>query len=152
MSKILLIKWASAVLRFETYWSNMLVITDTLMRCVNNLKEWVRKQGNSRARIAKGSNVLLLKVARYPLRRSLSSLCKSVELKKAEQREGIYVWAVWMGLRVPQFGFLESGSMKISFSGAAINSCKGRWLLWVSRARYNLTLVIHRSNGVTVIQ
>lgn len=90
MSKILLIKWASAVLRFETYWSNMLVITVTLMRCVNNLKEWVWKQGNSRTRIKKGSNVLLLKVAQYPFRRNLSSLCKSVELKKAEQRG--YIW------------------------------------------------------------
>lgn len=29
-----------------------------------------------------------------------------------------------MDLRVPQFGFLESGSMKISFSGAAIHSHK----------------------------
>lgn len=56
------------------------------MRCVNNLKEWVRKQGNSRTRIAKGSNVLLLKVAQYPFRRNFCSLCKSLELKKAEQR------------------------------------------------------------------
>lgn len=42
MSKILLIKWASAVLRFATCRSNMLVITDPVMRWINNLKEWMQ--------------------------------------------------------------------------------------------------------------
>lgn len=97
MSKILLIKWASVVHRFETYCSNMLVITDMLMRCVNNLKEWVRKQGN-RPRRAKASNVPWLKAAQFPFRRNLSSLCESMELEKAEQRG--YVWVSHMN--VPQ--------------------------------------------------
>ena len=61
------------------------------MRCVNNLKEWVRKQRNSRTGTAKGSNVLLPKVAQYPFRRNFSSLCQSMELKKAEQRGGVWM-------------------------------------------------------------
>lgn len=60
------------------------------MRCVNSLKEWVRKQENSRTGTAKGSNVLLLKVAQYPFRRNVSGLCKCLELKKAEQRG--FIW------------------------------------------------------------
>lgn len=128
MSKILLIKWASAVLRFETYWSNMLVIMDTLMRCVNNLKEWVRKQASSRTRIAKGSNVLLLKVA-STLSGEIFPACVNPWNWKRQSREGIYGWAIWMDLRVPQFGFLESGSMKISFSGAKVHSCKEQMVI-----------------------
>lgn len=34
-----------------------------------------------------------------------------------------------MDLRVPQFGFLESESMKIAFSGAEVHSCKEQMVI-----------------------
>lgn len=48
------------------------------------------KLGSSRTRTAKGSNVLLPTVAEYLFKSNVSSLCKSVKLKKAEQKG--YIW------------------------------------------------------------
>lgn len=84
-------------------------------------------EGNSRIRIAKGSNVLLVKAAQHTFRSNLSSV--NPYNWKRQSREGIYGWAIWMDLRVPQFGFLESGSMKISFSGAEIHSHKEQMVI-----------------------
>lgn len=57
-----------------------------------------------------------------------------------------------MDLRVPQFGFLESGSMKIYISGAKIHSHKEQMVIVSATTKAHLACDDPSSTGVSVTE